>query len=279
MAVNGSRVYVSFNFSTSGPDLMEWNGTAWNSMACPIYANKLAFGHDGSLYAAGVASSTAATSYAALAVYSGGGWQTVYSGTDVGQLMCLFKGKNSMYIGGWFEYFNGVPLVGSIYEYANKTVRPVDINNRADGTDRILCGLERKNGEVWTAGYWTRPVTAPSVNVQNNGSSKSYPFIRFTGPGTLWQVKNYTTGSGLYFNGLVLQAGETAILDLRPGQVRFDSSWRGGLLKYLMPGSNLDLFLQSGSNNLSCHITGSTTATTAQMSFGGRYWSIDAAAR
>jgi hypothetical protein len=214
------------------------------------------------------------------ASYSGGSWKEIISdGVDTGGIQKLYTGSKSVYLLGEFATLNGVAIPGDIAEYASGTFRPLDVDVESSTATRVDAALETPDGSLWIGGSWTTtPVTAAGIVTPSNGSSKAYPVIRFIGPGVLWGIRNYTTGKELWFNSLTLQAGETAILDLRPGMVKFMSDWRGNILKYL-PGSDFDFFLIPGSNNISLYMTGTSAATKAYMSYKNRYWSIDAAAR
>jgi hypothetical protein len=274
-----SVIYAAANMltDTASSDVYKWTGSAWVALDSGIdQPGGIGFGQDGILYAGGMDSTG---TYAQLSTYSGGSWKTILSGSDIGNIMGI-DGAANLYFSGYLTSINGVDMPAGIVQYLNKTFVIFDINITTTGAGfNIEAVHELISGEIWIGGNWsTTPITSPAVNASTNGSSKAYPVIRFTGPGKLYQLKNYTTGKAIWFNNLTLQAGETAILDLRPGMVKFTSDWRGNILKYL-PGSDFDFFLIPGSNNISLYMTGTSAATKAYMSYKNRYWSIDAAAR
>lgn len=108
-------------------------------------------------------------------------------------------------------------------------------------------------------------VTTSSVVtlLTNIGQVKTYPRIILIGPGTVFSINNFITGTAVYFN-LTLNAGEIAVIDFtNPQSVTFGSNFRPNLLGTILPGSNLDLFLKSGVNYLSLFIAGTVNANTA----------------
>lgn len=275
LAIKKNTIYVAVTTGVS-QDVYKTTGASWTATSSGIGTPlALAFGPDGALYAGGRNASP--TYYAKLRMFNGGTWTNVLNGDDTGMVWDINPGKKNIFFSGSFTTVNGITMP-AIVCYANKTLYPfgITIPPGSDGRYRIF---EVNDGTLWIAGDWTTtPITSPTVTVSNNGSSKAYPIFRFTGPGTLWEIKNYTNGKSVYFNDLTLQAGETAILDLRPGRVSFRSTWRGNILRFL-PGSDFDFFLISGANNISCYMTGTTGATKSPMYYQGRYWSIDAGAR
>lgn len=97
----------------------------------------------------------------------------------------------------------------------------------------------------------------------NNGTADAFPTFEFVGPGEVYQLKNYTTGDVLYFN-LTLNDGERATLTLGPGNISFTSTFRGNILKTILPGSSLATFrLTPGLNSVSAFIAGTTDSDTA----------------
>ena len=119
-------------------------------------------------------------------------------------------------------------------------------------------------------------IVAAVTVVTNTGTTETAPIFTFTGPGTVYQIQNVTTGDVLYFN-LTLNAGEVAILNLTPGRIRFYSNFRSNLLNTILPGSALATFrLMPGANNLSVFIAGSVTSATAvTVRWRPAYWSLD----
>lgn len=113
------------------------------------------------------------------------------------------------------------------------------------------------------------------TTITNPGSADAYPKILMTGPGRVDKLKSYTTGDLLAFN-LALLAGEQAVLDLTPNNIRLYSNFRPNLLGTILPGSTLATFrLAPGENALRFYIADDDTATAATLQFQPSYFSLD----
>jgi hypothetical protein len=108
----------------------------------------------------------------------------------------------------------------------------------------------------------------------NNGTATTWPVLRVTGPGRLYQMVNYTTGDKIYFDNLVLNSGEEVVLDLRPGKKTFVSSFRGNIIHTIRPDSDVATFaLAPGENDVSILIDDATAA--GALLWAERHWSVD----
>lgn len=88
----------------------------------------------------------------------------------------------------------------------------------------------------------------------NTGTEKAYPILKATGPGPLTRMLNLTTEHRIDFD-ILLQDGEVAVLDLRPGFKTFTSTFRGPIGYAILPGSDTDIFhLAPGENSISIFI-------------------------
>lgn len=162
-------------------------------------------------------------------------------------------------------------------EWNGSTWLPMDVD--LPGNTTINAMILDKSGTLYVGYRDGGTATSATVTSSAAGSTLAYPRFKFTGPGTCYQVKNYTTGKSVYFN-LVLQAGEYAVLDLDPDNQRFYSSWRGDLMPTILPGSNLNFELLPGANSISALMLGSTTAATAiSVTWKDQYNGIDAGVR
>jgi hypothetical protein len=277
-------IYAGGAFAAAGgvantARVAKWTGTAWatlNSVFTDGQINNLKFAPDGTLYAVGdfTASGFAGTEY--LASWNGSAW------TNVGRLgnsaSALMVDSNGLvYIGGAFSVAAGVALPDGAVTYKGGTWAPIDVNMpgasviQAYGTDQA--------GNLYVGFTTSGTATSATVTAPAAGSTLAYPRFKFTGPGTIYQVKNYTTGKAVFFS-LTLQAGEYAVLDLDPENVRFYSSWRGDLMNTILPGSNLNFELLPGANSISALTFGGTTAATAiSMTWRDQYNGVDGAVR
>lgn len=109
----------------------------------------------------------------------------------------------------------------------------------------------------------------------NNGTAKTWPVIKITGPGPLYKITNNIIGHELNFN-LTLLTGETATLDLRPGYKTFTSTFRGNIISTILTGSDVVSFaLYPGSNDVAIFAPGCTVS----LIWDERHWSIDGGIR
>lgn len=229
----------------------------------------LSFGLDGTVYAGGVSGTY-------IMQYKGALWETIGIGADNSVFTTTIGPEGELYAGGYFTTMDGISLPDTMAVLRGGTWLPVDID-LVDAAAIVYTMVTDKAGRLYIAGDWTADSTAlsPTTTVPNIPSAKVYPVVTFTGPGSVWQFKNYTTGKAIYINNLDLLAGETAVLSLDPEHISFVSSFRGNVMGYIIPGSNLLLGLNPGNNNISTFITGGTAATSVTMVWKNLYWSID----
>lgn len=136
--------------------------------------------------------------------------------------------------------------------------------------------IETKKGEMIIS-IDTNQVAGATVTAPTVTSAKSYPIVRATGPGTLWQIKNYTTNKAIYFDDLTLQSGEEITINLEPGNITFESTFRGNLQGYVVKGSNRDFELMPGDNNISAFMTGTDANSEITMTWKQNLHGLDAA--
>lgn len=280
------------------------NGSTWSALGAGIGSGTvrgLGFGGDGYLYA---------TNDSATYRYSGGTWTSI-GGPGMYNSMGWYRAPDgSLYVSGSgsIQRWNGASwasisgLSASNY-YGRMTsdkwgniVIPYTVITTSTQYDYILVGgypnvydytysavstgnygVAHKNGTLIAWGSRTGTVTAAGLtSVTNNGSQKAFPTLRFTGPGTVYNIRSYTTGDAIYFN-LTLLSGEVAYLDLTPGAIRFYSNFRANLISTILPGSNLATFgLMPGANSISVFVGGTTDGNTAAWMYWRRaHWSLD----
>jgi hypothetical protein len=109
----------------------------------------------------------------------------------------------------------------------------------------------------------------------NDGTATAYPVITVTGPGTLTQIKNVTTGHELNFNSLVLASGEVLTIDLSPYVKTFVTDVAGNVSGSVLPGSDVtDFRLIPDENDISINTGGGASSL---ATWTPCHWSIDAA--
>lgn len=156
--------------------------------------------------------------------------------------------------------------------------QPMDVNVN-DVLAAVYSILLINDGRVYIGGSWTgSTATSATTTVANNTGTKAYPFFQFFGPGTIWQIKNYTNDNAIYLNNLTLLTGESAYMDCNPFRFRIISNWRGDLQSYILPGST-NIALEPGNNNVSAYLMGSGAGSAINAMWKAAYSSIDEALR
>lgn len=136
------------------------------------------------------------------------------------------------------------------------------------------------NGDIYIGGIQFGQTSYQSqvsgiTTVANTGSSEASPVVYVQGAGTLKWLENQTTKKRIFLNMAVL-AGEEVFLDFGRGTV--ESTVRGNLLPFVLPGSDFNAFrLAPGDNKIACLITNDVDAV-VKMSYIPSHWSMDAVA-
>lgn len=109
--------------------------------------------------------------------------------------------------------------------------------------------------------------------ITNTGSAEASPFMYIQGSGTLRWIENQTTKKRVFLNMQILE-GEEVFIDFGKGTV--ESTVRGSLLSFVLPGSDFNAFtLIPGENKIACLITNDVGAV-ARMGYTPTHWSMDA---
>lgn len=136
------------------------------------------------------------------------------------------------------------------------------------------------NGDLYIGGTNFGSFTYQSqvsgiTTVSNVGSSESSPVLYVQGAGTLKWLENQTTKKRVFLNMPVL-AGEDVFIDFGRGTV--ESTVRGSLLAFVLPGSDFNSFtLAPGENKIACLITQDVGAV-VKMYYTPKHWSVDTSA-
>jgi hypothetical protein len=278
-------LYAGGQFSAMGGvantlRIAKWNGSAWSSMGsganAQVYA--LTFGVDGVLYVGGDFTTINGQSFAHVAKWNGTAWSAMGAGLNNTVSLLRADAQGFIYAGGVFTATGSLTLIESIAVWNGSSWTPLSVDffgspsiqSMAVFSDKsIIFGLN-------TSGTATLP---GMTTVVNTGSVRAYPVIKIIGPSSgssrIYEINNFTTGHTIYLDYTIL-AGETAILDLRPGNISFVSDFRGNLMGSILPGSVLSDFLLvpgSGGNGIGFFSGGSTVVAT--MTWDERCYSID----
>lgn len=278
-------LYVGGNFTTAGGvaanRTARFDGSAWSALGTGMNGEvrSMKFGPDGALYAGGsfTTASGAAVNY--ITKWNGSIWSSLGTGVDNNVYAVSVSPDGALYIGGGFTAASGLVLPDRGAVWHNGVWMPIDINVQNASATFSAFAFDN-SGRVYLGGLWPGTTALSStITVPNPGGVRAYPVVTITGPGKLHQLKNYTTGKAVYFSNFTLLAGETVTLDLRPGRFQMISDWRGNVAGYIAAGSDLDWFLQGGSNNVAVLMLSTTGATSTRMNWQDLYWSIDGAKR
>ena len=274
-------VFTSASGVANTAYIAKWNGTAWSALGTGMNERifDIAIGADGTLYAGGkftLASGVANTAY--VAKWNGSAWSALGIGMN-GDVHDLAIGADgTLYAGGVFTSAGGVTMPDRMAIWRGGVWQPMDINVN-DGSAYIYSILTLDDGRVYIGGSWTgSTATSATVTVPNNTGTRAYPEIEIYGPGTIWQIKNYTNDAALYFENLTLLTGESVFIDCNPFRFRILSSWRGDLQNYILPGST-NLVLEPGNNNVSAYLMNTGAGSSINLSWKPTLSTIDEALR
>lgn len=282
LEIIGTSLYVYSYYSGGTPSykVEQYNGASFTDLSIGTSATMQVLGlwgfPSGELYAS--VYDSAATNQYTLQRYNGRSWKTIISSPNSGRVYGVHKYQKTMYMSGNFNaaaitvLTNSTPLPNDAFEYRNGALVPIDVNINTALLTRIV---EFQSGALMVFGEFASAATSNVVTTYNNGSYRAYPRVSMTGPGQMHSIRNYTTGKQINFVNMVLQAGEKVLFDLRPGRIRFESSWRGNMMQYLAAGTDLDFFMIGGANKISVFMTGTDANSAVTAAWQPMYWSID----
>lgn len=258
-------LYVGASQIISGiAGLHRWNGSSWTTVlqtnsASSTSIRSLAFDSVG-LYLGGLFTTLGGVSASCIALYNYTSVVPLGLGVNNEVASIWVRSGGELIVGGVFTSAGGLTLADRIAMWNKSTWVPLDID--LPGTP-LVYGIVETPSSFYLGFSTTGTATAAiTTTVTNPGSAAGYPVITLTGPGTVVQIKNYTTGDVLYFD-LILNAGEVAVLDMTAGSIKFSSNFRFNLLNTVLPGSNFGFRLTPGDNIISTLITGTTDGNTS----------------
>lgn len=283
--------------------IAKWDGDIWYSLGTGISSTggeavySISFGPDNSLYAGGTFTNMGGISALNVAKWTGTSWSALGSGVGVegSKVYKTFADIDGSVIaaGNGITTAGGITVPDQMARWNGSSWQPLAID--LPSTDPIVYDICRGLDNTLYLGYSaTGTATGNYSNtlstiVYNAGSAITYPKIYFTGPGTVWQIENFTTHQRIFFNNLSLLDSEIAVLDLNPKYLSFYSSYRGvngeftrkgNIINKILPGSDLNFQLRTGTNYIALFIHGLATSDTgAHVVWQDTFWSIDGAVR
>lgn len=279
---NGTTIYAGGSFTLAGGvastvRVAKWNGNAWSPLGAGfnVTVEKLAFRADGTLFAGGSFTQTGSTAMTYVSKWNGVSWTALGSSLNNAVWSIAALQNGNMLFGGAFTTAGGLALPDPIAQWNGTAWTYGEHNSTSDANVYEI--YESTDGTLYLGLNTSGNVTTSAItSVTNSGTAKTYPKLTIKGPSSgtsqIYQLFNYTTGAAIYFN-YTINAGETAILDLTPNNIKFTSSAQGNILNRIIAGSNLDFFLQPGANSLSFFSSSSTV--TATMTWRNQYNSVN----
>lgn len=238
---------------------------------------------DGRIVVGGSFSVVGGTAVTNIAVYNGTSWQLLGDGLDSTVLkLAVDKRTGDLYAVGSFTKSGTYALPGGVARWNGSQWMQTDIANVLGVGHSSTLATRPSDGELAVSSDSSGSFVSNGVlNTLNyTGTADVYPQVKFTGPGKLWSIANYTTGKAIYFNNYTLLAGETATFTHNPaGGITFTSSFYGNSLSKILPGSDLTSFsLVPGSNSIVPYVTGGTGATKVELIYQNTHYSFEAGA-
>lgn len=219
-----------------------WNGSQWTAVGNGIGSKTYTYGSE---YVRGLAVTSQGNVYAACP-----GVTTAGRVTLVDQI--------AQFDGAWHSLDCDLP--------GSSDPRAVVV----DSSDNLYVGFDSSGTAV-----------VPGITILNNpGTADAYPTIAVKRVGgtsaTIQTIVNSTTGHQIVMP-YALADGETVTIELFPGMKSVTSDFRGDVINYVLPSSDIATWcLAPGNNTIRTFITESGGPTiTAVMTIVARYWSAD----
>lgn len=278
LAADGAgNIYAGGDFTTAGGiavgRIAKWNGSAWSALGSGVtggvggpVVQSLAVTPDGLLYAGGLFATAGGIAVSNLARWNGVGWSGLSSGVD-SNADALVPTAYNLIIGGGFNTAGGLSLPSQhIVIWQSNAFIPLGVQLPATTVNIYTVAYTPRGGGAGalTLGFDTAgTVSASQTTINNGGTTDTFPVFTIKGPtsgtGAVYYLINWTTGQFIWFNNLSLISGETATLDLRQGKKTFTSDFRGNLMSYVVPGSDIQNWRLLPGNNVVSLLCGDAT--------------------
>lgn len=281
--------------ATSNNSIRKWDvaaGTLTIIGTTNVAPSSLAVLPDGRIVAGGSFSTITgitggAISAVGVAVYNYSSWQPLGNGLGPsGSIsvtgLAVNKITGDLYATGYFYQSGSTSLPFGFARFNGSNWVPGDITNTYASINRGAIATRSSDGEIaLISDFANQDLSNSTLNTLTyTGTADVFPQIKFTGPGVLWDITNYTTGKTLYFNNYTMLTGETALYTHDPaGGITFTSSFFGNILGKILPGSDTTSFsLVPGTNYILPYITGGAGATKVELIYQNTHWSFEAGA-
>lgn len=282
-------IYVAGAFTTGNGVTLngigKWTGSTFAALSTGVAGGgtgyALAVGLDGTLYLGGDFTTAGGVAASGIAQWNGAQWQALGPGFN-GDVYALAVDPTTgvLYAGGTFLLSGDLSYTYpcNIGKWNGSRWFPVSAGFDVSGGNVTELAVTRTGTLVGTWNISAGTISNAAVTViTNTGTADGYPRIIIEGPtsGTakLYEITNHTTGDSIYFKSdFTINANEKLILDLRPGQRSFISTFQGNVIGNVLSGSSLSNFrLMPGNNIIAVYNSSSTTTVHAVWQM--RYWS------
>jgi hypothetical protein len=285
MDIDGSTLYIGGNFTQENglfdgalPYVCKWT-TDYEAMAelgMDASVNALKMSLDGKLYAGGTFTTAGFWSANKIAFWNRNEWYPLGSDGDgmVGGTLVRtieIDRRGVIYIGGDFTGATNDSLAAYIATWDGSRFGHLDLVL----TD-LVYSIATRLEDVFV-GYAGASVSAIAdvQSVENQGQAKGHPFLDVRGPITLRWLENQEDGARVRFN-LVVQELERVLIDLRPGNFKAESEFRGNVLAGIQSNSDIGkLKLNPGENRIAFLGTGDNANTEVSLRWRVTNWSFD----
>lgn len=249
---------------TAARGVAQWRSGSFGTMGSGILTssvNTLTTMLNGQIAVGGQFSSISGVVTPNIVTWNGVGMTSLAQGFGNVAFTSMVDQSNTLYVAGAGDNAGSVILPDGVAKYVGGAWVPLDITlgpgvgAGLGGSTFIYTMTQAPSGTIYLGGDFAgSAIAATTPSVVNTGRALAYPTVRFrnlsTGTARITELLNTTTNNSIYFN-LVMQSGETAILDLTPGSRSFTSSFQGNIFGAIIPGSNVATWnLQAGTNTL-----------------------------
>lgn len=264
--------------------VQRWNGAVWSTLGSGITKTSatptvraLARAPDGTLYAGGDFDKADGANASYAARWNGVSWQPLGHGLGAEvYALAVREADGALFVAGDFILAGGLVMTDSLAQWNGYAWFSLDISIERS-PDGPLLALAAPADDTLLVGYGAQATasSAAITTVTNSGSAAAYPVLTMQGAGRVYQLVNWSTGEAIAFD-LVLLDGETITLDLRPHRKTITSSFRGNLLRTVVPGSSLATWrLLPGENRVALLVDDPNASAT--LAWYERHWSLDGA--
>jgi len=239
-----------------------WTGSAWatgianGGARLAVYGNYV---YAGQMYTGGATS-------AYIKKINLNSWvvEKTWNVTGTGIPGCGFVGarviNDEIWMYGNFQAVEGVDWPDGIIKIKNDVLYPLEAN--LPGSAIVNDIAINSRGTIAIVFNTTGTATIAASNTVTVDCDRGYPIFEITGPGDVYQIKNFSNGKTINFSNLTLASGEIMTLDLRPNKNTLITTAKGDARNYISAGSNLDLFLSRGENIIQIFVDNYTYPTT-----------------